>query len=244
MFNGLRDQLREILPDNLWEGKENGCLVILKCCALQVCSSGGYGGYHKRDAERHLEKRAARRSYSHLAPRKSSCKRVPKQSCQSKPVQKPVKKCKSVPRQSCNQVPRESCKSVSKKSCSQVPVQKPTQVTICHSPSAIYPTISIIIINIIITISITISNLSNQGGEAGLLWRFNWRLWRIQGIKEPFCIYCFQDLFAKYIYIKQGSSLLNIVKIVKNCQIYQLLNNSMKVLQFYSSARLSWIKSE
>merc|ERR1719348_1954891 len=86
----------------------------------KVCSSGGYGGYHKRDAEAGYGKREARRNYS--APRKSSsfCRQVPKQSCQNKPVQKPVKKCESVPKQSCSQVPKESCKSV--------PVKTPTKV--------------------------------------------------------------------------------------------------------------------
>ena len=39
----------------------------------QVCSSGGYGGYHKREAEDGgIEKREASRGYG----RKPSCKRV------------------------------------------------------------------------------------------------------------------------------------------------------------------------
>ena len=43
----------------------------------QVCSSGGYGGYHKREAEDEdggIEKREASRGYG----RKPSCKRVSK----------------------------------------------------------------------------------------------------------------------------------------------------------------------
>lgn len=108
--------------------KESVFWQLTLAFCFQVCSSGGYGGYHKRDAEPGYGKREARRSYGHSAPRKSSCKRVPKQSCQSKPVQKPVKKCESVPKKSCSQVPKESCKSVPKESCRSVPVQKPTKV--------------------------------------------------------------------------------------------------------------------